>query len=147
MQIANQISRSWGPSVGRCTITQPMVLLKTTRGPCRSTGIRQGGISSKLIYLKLSYTLIHTNRIETCLFLLLAQPKKKPATRNLVSLACLTLVVAKVHLFAYTLAGGIYQTWVAFMKWDKTIHKKTWELLLPDLPYKAETMDELEVVS
>jgi hypothetical protein len=42
------------------------------------------------------------------------------------------------------LAEGIYQTRAMFMKWAETIHKKTWELLLPDLPYKAATREEGE---
>jgi hypothetical protein len=45
------------------------------------------------------------------------------------------------------LVEGIYQTGAMFMKWADTLHKKTWELLLPDLLYEAATMDELEDVS
>jgi hypothetical protein len=76
-----------------------------------------------------------------------AQPKKKPVACNSVSLARQTLVIAKVHLFAYVLVEGIYQTGATFMKWADTLHKKTWELLLPDLLYETATMDELEDVS
>jgi hypothetical protein len=67
--------------------------------------------------------------------------------RDSVGLARQILVVAKVHLYAYALAEGIYQTRATYMKWAEMIYKKTWELLLPDLPYEAATMDELEVVS
>jgi hypothetical protein len=63
--------------------------------------------------------LIHTNCIKTCSLSLSAQPKKKPVARNSVSLAHQTLVIAKVHLFAYALVEGIYQTWAMFMKWAK----------------------------
>jgi hypothetical protein len=38
------------------------------------------------------------------------------------------------------------QTRAMFMKWASTLHKKTWELLLPDLLYEAATMDGLEDV-
>jgi hypothetical protein len=67
--------------------------------------------------------------------------------RDSTGLARQILVVAKVHLYAYALAEGIYQTRATFMKWAEQIHEETWDLLLPDLPYEAATMAELEVVS
>jgi hypothetical protein len=73
--------------------------------------------------------------------------KKKPLARDSIGLARQVLVVAKVHLFAYALSEGVYQTRVTYMKWAEMIHEKTWELLLPDIPYEAATMSELEVVS
>ncbi|KAF8760052.1 hypothetical protein RHS01_02173 [Rhizoctonia solani] len=56
------------------------------------------------------------------------------------------LVVAKIHLFAYALVEGIYQTRATFMKWAEMIHEETWGLVLPNLPYVAATTSELEVL-
>jgi hypothetical protein len=67
--------------------------------------------------------------------------------RDSIGLARQILVVAKVHLFAYALSEGVYQTRLTFMKWAENIHEETWNLLLPDLPYEAATTSELEVVS
>ncbi|QRV99082.1 hypothetical protein RhiJN_27101 [Ceratobasidium sp. AG-Ba] len=72
--------------------------------------------------------------------------KKKPLARDSTGLARQILVVAKVHLFAYALMEGIYQTRATFLRWAELIHEKTWGLLIQELPYVAATSDELEVL-
>ncbi|QRV93926.1 LON domain serine protease [Ceratobasidium sp. AG-Ba] len=72
--------------------------------------------------------------------------KKKPLARDSTGLACQILVVAKVHLFAYALMEGIYQTRATFLRWAELIHEKTWGLLIQELPYVAATSGELEVL-
>ncbi|QRV76878.1 Formin-like protein 20 [Ceratobasidium sp. AG-Ba] len=72
--------------------------------------------------------------------------KKKPLARDSTGLAYQILVVAKVHLFAYALVEGVYQTRATFLKFAELIHEKTWGLLIQELPYVAATTTELEVL-
>ncbi|GAB1527149.1 hypothetical protein RhiTH_010324 [Rhizoctonia solani] len=72
--------------------------------------------------------------------------KQKPLARNTTGVAYQVLVVAKIHLFAYALVEGIYQTRATFMKWAEMIHEETWGLVLPNLPYVAATTSKLEVL-
>ncbi|KAG8726597.1 hypothetical protein FRC10_006943, partial [Ceratobasidium sp. 414] len=50
-----------------------------------------------------------------------------------------------VHLFAFALSEGIYQTRATFMMWAALVHEATWCMELPDVPYIAATTEELEV--
>ncbi|QRV95466.1 hypothetical protein RhiJN_23484 [Ceratobasidium sp. AG-Ba] len=72
--------------------------------------------------------------------------KKKPLARDSTGLAYQILVVAKVHLFAYALVEGVYQTRATFLKFAELIHEKTWGLLIQELLYVAATTAELEVL-
>ncbi|KAG8679717.1 hypothetical protein FRC08_016793 [Ceratobasidium sp. 394] len=72
--------------------------------------------------------------------------KKKPLARDFSGIRRHVLVVAKLHLFAFALAEGIYQTRLTFMEWAVEIHYETWKILLPKVPYEAATQAELEVL-
>ncbi|KAG9088020.1 hypothetical protein FRC06_002258 [Ceratobasidium sp. 370] len=72
--------------------------------------------------------------------------KKKPLARDFSGLKRQVLILAKLHLFAFALAEGIYQTRLTFMEWAAEIHNVTWTMLLPNIPYEAATQEELEVM-
>ncbi|KAF8756695.1 hypothetical protein RHS01_04272 [Rhizoctonia solani] len=72
--------------------------------------------------------------------------KQKLLVHNTNGIAYQVLVVAKIHLFAYALVEGIYQTCATFRKWAEMIHEETWGLVLPNLPYVAATTPKLEVL-
>ncbi|KAG9074955.1 hypothetical protein FRC06_010359, partial [Ceratobasidium sp. 370] len=71
--------------------------------------------------------------------------KKKPLARDTIGVARQVLVLAKIHLFAFALVEGIYQTRSTFLQWAALIHEETWRMELPDVEYIAATMSELEV--
>ncbi|KAG9094155.1 hypothetical protein FRC06_011110 [Ceratobasidium sp. 370] len=73
--------------------------------------------------------------------------KKKPLARDFTGIRRQILTLAKVHLFAFALSEGIYQTRATFMMWAALVHEATWHMELPDVPYIAATTEELEVVS
>ncbi|KAG9086165.1 hypothetical protein FRC06_003243, partial [Ceratobasidium sp. 370] len=72
--------------------------------------------------------------------------KKKPLARDTTGVAQQVLVLAKIHLFAFALVEGIYQTRATFLQWAALIHEETWRMELPDVEYVAATMLELEVM-
>ncbi|KAG8720796.1 hypothetical protein FRC08_018132 [Ceratobasidium sp. 394] len=72
--------------------------------------------------------------------------KKKPLARDFSGLKRQVLILAKLHLFAFALAEGIYQTRLTAMEWAVEIHYITWMILLPKVPYEAATQEELEVM-
>ncbi|KAG9094268.1 hypothetical protein FRC06_010997 [Ceratobasidium sp. 370] len=72
--------------------------------------------------------------------------KKKPLARDSIGLSRQVLVVAKIHLFAYALMEGIYQTRDTSLRWAQDMHLETWNILLPELPYVAALESELEVM-
>ncbi|KAG9127158.1 hypothetical protein FRC07_000416 [Ceratobasidium sp. 392] len=57
------------------------------------------------------------------------------------------LTLAKIHLFVFALCEGIYQTRATFLHWAALIHKATWQMELPNVPYVAASMAELEIVN
>ncbi|KAG9088432.1 hypothetical protein FS749_002169 [Ceratobasidium sp. UAMH 11750] len=72
--------------------------------------------------------------------------KKKPLARDFSGIRRQVLVLAKIHLFAFALAEGIYQTRLTFLEWAAEIHYETWKILLPKVPYQVATQAELEVM-
>ncbi|KAG8725352.1 hypothetical protein FRC09_001702 [Ceratobasidium sp. 395] len=72
--------------------------------------------------------------------------KKKPLARDSTGLARHILVLAKVHLFAYALVEGMYQTRAVALQWARLIHEETFLMELPNVPYVAATEEELEVM-
>jgi hypothetical protein len=56
------------------------------------------------------------------------------------------LTMAKVHLFAYALVEGIYQTRATFLRWASAVHHATWQMELPDRPYHQPDSDVFEIV-
>ncbi|CAE6461738.1 unnamed protein product [Rhizoctonia solani] len=73
--------------------------------------------------------------------------KQKPLARDFSGLTRQVLVMAKVHLFAYSLVQGIYQTRATFFQWASAVHHATWQMELPDRPYESplETIFEIMV--
>ncbi|KAG9090046.1 hypothetical protein FRC06_001242, partial [Ceratobasidium sp. 370] len=72
--------------------------------------------------------------------------KKKPLARDFTGIRRQILTLAKVHLFAFALSEGIYQTRATFMMWAALVHEATWHMELPDVPYVVATTEELEVM-
>ncbi|KAF8754468.1 hypothetical protein RHS01_06101 [Rhizoctonia solani] len=62
--------------------------------------------------------------------------KQKPLARDFLGLERQVLIMAKVHLFGYLLVQGIYQTQATFFQWASAVHHATWQMELPDQPYK-----------
>jgi hypothetical protein len=57
------------------------------------------------------------------------------------------LVMAKIHLFAYALVEGIYQTHATFLQWASAVFLATWQMELLDRPYNEPDHDIFEIVS
>jgi hypothetical protein len=55
--------------------------------------------------------------------------------------------MAKIHLFAYALVEGIYQTRATFIRWAMAVFIATWQMELPDRPYEEPDTDIYEIVS
>jgi hypothetical protein len=73
--------------------------------------------------------------------------KSKPLARDVSGVKCQVLIMAKLHLFAYALVEGIYQTRAMFLRWAAAVHVATWQMELPDRPYdKPENDDIFEIV-
>ncbi|QRV79822.1 hypothetical protein RhiJN_07837 [Ceratobasidium sp. AG-Ba] len=72
--------------------------------------------------------------------------KKKPLARDIHGHRRQVLTYAKIHLFAYILVEGAYQTRGTYMIWAARVHEATWHALYPDLPYRAATLEELEIM-
>ncbi|KAG8721716.1 hypothetical protein FRC08_010852 [Ceratobasidium sp. 394] len=76
----------------------------------------------------------------------LRQGKQPPLARDFSGIRRQILTLAKIHLFAFALSEGIYQTRATFMMWAALVHEATWRMELPDVPYVAATTEELEVM-
>ncbi|KAG9079828.1 hypothetical protein FRC06_007423, partial [Ceratobasidium sp. 370] len=72
--------------------------------------------------------------------------KKKPQARDFSGIRGHILTLAKLHLFAFALSEGIYQTRATLMMWVALVHEATWLMELPNVPYVAATTEELEVM-
>ncbi|QRV91330.1 hypothetical protein RhiJN_19348 [Ceratobasidium sp. AG-Ba] len=72
--------------------------------------------------------------------------KKKPLARDVHGHRRQVLIYAKLHLFAYILVEGAYQTRGVYMIWAARVHEATWLAMFPNLPYRAATVDELEIM-
>jgi hypothetical protein len=55
--------------------------------------------------------------------------------------------MAKVHLFAYSLVQGIYQTRATFFQWASAVYQATWQMETPEKPYKSPPEAVFEIVS
>ncbi|CEL59040.1 LON domain serine protease, putative [Rhizoctonia solani AG-1 IB] len=75
--------------------------------------------------------------------------KRKPLARDFSGLERQVLVMAKIHLLAYALVEGIYQTRTTYLRWAKTVYQATWEMELPNQPYiePADSVFEIMVNS
>ncbi|QRV78996.1 hypothetical protein RhiJN_07011 [Ceratobasidium sp. AG-Ba] len=76
----------------------------------------------------------------------LKEGKQPPLARDIHGHRRQVLTYAKIHLFAYILVEGAYQTRGTYMIWAARVHEATWHALYPDLPYRAATLEELEIM-
>ncbi|CAE6459674.1 unnamed protein product [Rhizoctonia solani] len=56
------------------------------------------------------------------------------------------LIMSKVHLFAYALVEGVFQTRATYLRWAAIIYQATWEMELPDHPYKKPSDEIFEIM-
>ncbi|KAG8729428.1 hypothetical protein FRC11_008798 [Ceratobasidium sp. 423] len=61
--------------------------------------------------------------------------KPKPLAQDVSGIKWQVLIMAKVHLFAFALVEGIYQTRATFLRWASAVHHATWQMDLPGRPY------------
>ncbi|EUC57341.1 hypothetical protein RSOL_219290, partial [Rhizoctonia solani AG-3 Rhs1AP] len=73
--------------------------------------------------------------------------KPKPLARDVSGIERQVLVMAKVHLFAYALVEGIYQTRATFLRWASAVHQATWQMELPGRSYRQPDDDIFEISS
>ncbi|CCO37226.1 hypothetical protein BN14_11380 [Rhizoctonia solani AG-1 IB] len=59
--------------------------------------------------------------------------RSKPSSRNTHGAARLVLQLAKLHLWAYALFEGPYQTRAVFTTWSRIIWRETWAMELPGM--------------
>ncbi|KAG8690078.1 hypothetical protein FRC11_013989 [Ceratobasidium sp. 423] len=78
---------------------------------------------------------------------MLAQAKaySKGKWPDVSGLAQQVLIMAKIHLFAYALIEGVYQTCATYLRWAAIVHWATWEMDLPDHPYEKPSDEILEI--
>ncbi|KEP45196.1 hypothetical protein V565_304310, partial [Rhizoctonia solani 123E] len=72
--------------------------------------------------------------------------KPKPLARDVSGIERQVLVMAKVHLFAYALVEGIYQTRATFLRWASAVHQATWQMELPGRSYCQPDDDIFEIL-
>ncbi|CAE7186747.1 unnamed protein product, partial [Rhizoctonia solani] len=72
--------------------------------------------------------------------------KPKPLQRDVSGIERQVLIMAKIHLFAYALVEGIYQTRATFLRWAAAVHEATWQIELPDRPYERPDNEIFEIM-
>ncbi|CAE7088915.1 unnamed protein product [Rhizoctonia solani] len=72
--------------------------------------------------------------------------KPKPLARDVSGIERQVLIMAKLHLFAYALVEGIYQTRTTFLLWAKAVYYATWQMEVPDRPYQEPDQAILEIM-
>ncbi|KAG8712365.1 hypothetical protein FRC08_014691 [Ceratobasidium sp. 394] len=72
--------------------------------------------------------------------------KKKPLARDVSGVERQVLIIAKIHLFAYALVEGVYQTRATFIRWALAVYYATWMMELPSTDYVKPPHDYLEIM-
>ncbi|EUC54039.1 hypothetical protein RSOL_027690 [Rhizoctonia solani AG-3 Rhs1AP] len=72
--------------------------------------------------------------------------KAKPLARDVSGIDRQVLTMAKIHLFAYALVHGIYQTRSRFLQWASDVHEATSQVELPDQPYNRPEHEIYEIM-
>ncbi|EUC56335.1 hypothetical protein RSOL_172160, partial [Rhizoctonia solani AG-3 Rhs1AP] len=72
--------------------------------------------------------------------------KPKPLARDVSGLDRQVLIMAKIHLFAYALVHGIYQTRSTFLGWASNVHEATAQVELPSRPYNQPGQEIYEII-
>jgi hypothetical protein len=73
--------------------------------------------------------------------------KPKPAARDIFGYERQILTIAKLHLFAFSLVEGPYQTRATLLRWALIIFEETWRQELPDVPFEHPCDESLIIVS
>ncbi|KDN43809.1 hypothetical protein RSAG8_05802, partial [Rhizoctonia solani AG-8 WAC10335] len=72
--------------------------------------------------------------------------KPKPVARDVTGIDRQVLTLVKLHLFAYALVQGIYQTRSRFLQWAADVHEATSQVELPDQPYNRPEHEIYEIM-
>ncbi|KAG8706172.1 hypothetical protein FRC09_002545 [Ceratobasidium sp. 395] len=72
--------------------------------------------------------------------------KRKPAARDVHGNERYILTMAKMHLFAYALMEGSYQTRGLFLRWSLPVFEETWSQELPGVAYEPPSHQALQVM-
>ncbi|KDN39108.1 hypothetical protein RSAG8_09015, partial [Rhizoctonia solani AG-8 WAC10335] len=75
-----------------------------------------------------------------------AKSKWPPLARDVSGIPRQVLIMAKIHLFAYALVEGIYQTRATYLRWAAAVHEATWQMELPDREYDQPDNDIFEIM-
>ncbi|KAB5588160.1 hypothetical protein CTheo_8399 [Ceratobasidium theobromae] len=75
-----------------------------------------------------------------------AQKKWPPLARDVSGIQRQVLIIAKLHLFAYALVEGIYQTRATFLRWAAAVYEATWQMELPTTPMIEPDEEILEIM-
>lgn len=72
--------------------------------------------------------------------------KQKPLECYVSGIEWQILILAKIHLFAYMLVQGVYQTRVTFLQWAAAVHFATWQMGLLTTPYSHLPHDHFKII-
>ncbi|KAG9123400.1 hypothetical protein FRC07_014988 [Ceratobasidium sp. 392] len=70
----------------------------------------------------------------------------KPLARDVSGIKRLILTIAKIHLFAYAISEGAWQTRVTFLLWAEAVYYATWMMELPTVPFVKPPHKHLEIM-
>ncbi|KAG9093018.1 hypothetical protein FS749_015245 [Ceratobasidium sp. UAMH 11750] len=72
--------------------------------------------------------------------------KPKPLARDVSGVERKVLIMAKLHLFAYALAEGIYENRPGQIQWGMAVHRATWAMELLGIPYHKPDHEIFEIL-
>ncbi|KAF8596096.1 hypothetical protein BDV93DRAFT_563645 [Ceratobasidium sp. AG-I] len=72
--------------------------------------------------------------------------KQKPLARDVSGIPQQILILAKIHLLAYALVQGVYQTCATYIRWASSVHFATWQMELPTTPFEPPPHEHFEIM-
>ncbi|KAG9075174.1 hypothetical protein FRC06_010235, partial [Ceratobasidium sp. 370] len=75
-----------------------------------------------------------------------AQSKWPPLACDVSGIERQVLILAKIHLFAYALVEGVYQTRATFLRWALAVYHATWLMELPTTEFVKPPHEYLEIM-
>ncbi|KAF8601015.1 hypothetical protein BDV93DRAFT_254241 [Ceratobasidium sp. AG-I] len=72
--------------------------------------------------------------------------KRKPLARDVSGIFRQVLILAKIHLLAYALVQGVYQTRATYIRWASSVHFATWQMELPTTPFEPPPHEHFEIM-
>ncbi|KAG9121338.1 hypothetical protein FRC07_002732 [Ceratobasidium sp. 392] len=72
--------------------------------------------------------------------------KQKPLARDVRGIDRQILTLAKIHLFAYAIFEGAWQTRATFLLWAEAVYYATWQMELPTTPFVKPPHEYLEIM-